>query len=85
MNTAMNTLSIDFTGPLALAAGPICARCGKATRLVGVEAHPRLKRNEIRTYECATCDAMVAVVSPPPAININGLVLFERPAPESKS
>ena len=32
-----------------------CAKCGTATRLVGIEPHPRLADTDIWTFECAQC------------------------------
>jgi len=32
-----------------------CAKCGAATRLVGIEPHPRLAETDVWTFECATC------------------------------
>jgi hypothetical protein len=32
-----------------------CAKCRAATRLVGIEPHPRLADTDIWTFECAQC------------------------------
>jgi len=32
-----------------------CAKCGVATRLVGIEPHPRLAETDVWTFECANC------------------------------
>jgi hypothetical protein len=32
-----------------------CERCGAATRLVGIEPHPRLAETDVWTFECANC------------------------------
>ena len=32
-----------------------CAKCGTATRLVGIEPHPRLADTDVWTFECAHC------------------------------
>ena len=32
-----------------------CAKCGSATRLVGIEPHPRLADTDVWTFECARC------------------------------
>jgi hypothetical protein len=32
-----------------------CAKCGSATRLVGIEPHPRLTDIDVWTFECGQC------------------------------
>ena len=32
-----------------------CEKCGAATRLVGIEQHPRLSDTDVWTFECASC------------------------------
>ncbi len=32
-----------------------CEKCGSATRLVGIEPHPRLADTDLWTFECASC------------------------------
>jgi hypothetical protein len=32
-----------------------CEKCGAATRLVGIEPHPRLSDTDVWTFECASC------------------------------
>jgi hypothetical protein len=70
----MSTLDIalTFSDPLA---GPFCLTCGGRTRLAGLESHPRLRRTDIRTYECETCEAVQAVVAPQPSASINAMVV----------
>ncbi len=35
---------------------PPCDECGGATRIYGIEPHPRLLHTDINTYVCDTCD-----------------------------
>ena len=37
---------------------PACARCGKATRLVGIEPHPTFASTDLRTFVCTSCDEL---------------------------
>jgi hypothetical protein len=32
-----------------------CEKCGAATRLVGIEPHPRLAETDVWTFECPRC------------------------------
>jgi hypothetical protein len=70
----MSMIQIDLGVP-ERAHGPFCQACGGRTRLVGMEAHPRLPRTDIRTYECIACEAMQAVVAPHRSHSINAIVL----------
>jgi hypothetical protein len=73
---------IDLDPALSAASeGPFCAACGGRTRLVGIEAHPRLPRTDIRTYECIGCEAMQAAVAPHPTRSINAMVVIGAGAP----
>jgi hypothetical protein len=75
----MQILKIDIAAATGLPAGPCCETCGAVTRLVGTEDHPRMRGLIVKTYECAACDSVVAVVSPPPVKSINAIVLVETP------
>ena len=70
--SSMNMLSIDLTS--SQSSGPFCQACGGLTRLAGVESHPRLPRTDLRTYECAACRDVQAVVAPQPSTSINAIV-----------
>jgi hypothetical protein len=35
---------------------PACARCGRQTRLLGIEPHPTIARTDLRTFICGSCD-----------------------------
>jgi hypothetical protein len=70
----MNALDIELT-PFDPLAGPFCLACGGRTRLAGLESHPRLRRTDIRTYECEACEAVQAVVAPQPSVSINAIVV----------
>ena len=39
-------------------AGPLCARCGGATRLLSIVPHKRRSRSLICTFECTACRAI---------------------------
>jgi uncharacterized Zn finger protein len=43
------------TLPPKMLAGPPCAECGGATRIVSIEPHKRLKRRQTWTVECTAC------------------------------
>lgn len=43
---------------------PECTQCGRETRLVGIESHPRLALTEVNTYACDRCDKSEIVVVP---------------------
>jgi hypothetical protein len=72
----MSTIDIDLT-PTDILAGPYCLACGGRTRLAGLESHPRLRRTDIRTYECETCQAVQAVVAPQPSASINAMIVVD--------
>jgi hypothetical protein len=44
--------------------GPDCERCGAVTLLVHREAHPRLIKQEVRTYLCPVCQHREVVSAP---------------------
>lgn len=71
----MTMIDIDFAAP-AVPDGPFCGACGGRTQLVGMEAHPRLPHTDIRTYECAACEDVQAVVAPHPTRSINAMIVF---------
>jgi len=56
----------EETTPIAHEAliGPACERCGSATRLSGIEPHPRQDHTDLRTYDCKDCGQTVTVVVP---------------------
>ena len=72
----MSMISIDLISPLP-PDGPYCETCHGRTRLTGVETHPRLVRTDLRTYECATCEAVQVVAAPHPKTSVNAVVLFD--------
>jgi hypothetical protein len=74
----MNTLNIDLTSSQS-PAGPFCQACGGRTRLAGVEQHPRLPRTDLRTYQCAACRDVQAVVAPHPSPSINAIIVVASP------
>jgi hypothetical protein len=43
---------------------PVCDKCDMTTRLVGIEAHPRMIQTDVRTYFCDNCDTSTAFVVP---------------------
>jgi hypothetical protein len=45
---------------------PLCASCGAATRIYGIEPHPRLAGKELHTYVCDACDETQTLVVPLP-------------------
>ena len=45
---------------------PPCENCGQATRIYGIEPHPRLPHADINTYVCDACDSTQAPVVPLP-------------------
>ena len=55
MNTAIKAPTIPC---------PECARCGKPTRLIAAEPHPRVSQADLRTFRCASCDDTQTLVVP---------------------
>ena len=53
----MSMLQINGLIPVETA-GPVCAKCGAGTRLVGIEPHPTKAFTDLRTYECLACDSL---------------------------
>jgi hypothetical protein len=45
---------------------PSCKTCGGATRIYGIEPHPRLPHADVNTYVCDACDTSQALVVPVP-------------------
>lgn len=43
---------------------PPCESCGGATRIYGIEPHPRLAHTDVNTYVCDACDTTQALVVP---------------------
>ena len=72
----MSMINIDLMSPLP-SDGPYCEACHIRTRLAGVEPHPRLVRTDLRTYECASCEAVQVVAAPHPKKSVNAVVLFD--------
>jgi hypothetical protein len=71
----MSMLNINATPSMSAPDGPFCEACGGRTRLVGIEAHPRLLRTDLRTYECGGCDATHVVAAPQPSASVNALIV----------
>jgi hypothetical protein len=80
----MSMIEIDL-GVRGRIDGPFCQACGGRTRLIGMEAHPRLPSADIRTYECIACEAMQAVVAPHRRHSINAIVVAGGAAAEVSS
>jgi uncharacterized Zn finger protein len=36
-------------------AGPLCEKCGGATRILAIKPHKRLRRRQTWTVECTAC------------------------------
>jgi hypothetical protein len=51
-----------FAGPESLV-GPDCRKCGKATRVIGLERHWVIKQLTVLTFECVECRALFATVA----------------------
>jgi hypothetical protein len=68
-------LNIDTMAPGGALDGPFCDSCGARTRLVGIEAHPRIARTDLRTYECTGCDSSHVVAAPQPSASVNALIV----------
>jgi hypothetical protein len=43
---------------------PVYAKCGGATRLIGIEAHLTQKNMDTLTFECEKCGAYAATHAP---------------------
>jgi rRNA maturation protein Nop10 len=59
-----------------------CEKCGGATRLVGIEPHPRLADTDVWTFECTSCGESAIAAHPlgtagmtPPATEAPGQTL----------
>lgn len=71
----MSMLNIDAIASEGAPDGPFCDTCSGRTRLVGIEAHPRIPRTDMRTYECMACESVIAVAAPQPSLSVNALVV----------
>jgi hypothetical protein len=72
----MGMLNINATRSTSAPDGPFCAACGGRTRLVGIEAHPRIPRTDLHTYECTGCDSTLVVAAPHRNASVNALVVM---------
>lgn len=72
----MSMLNIDAIPSPEAPDGPFCDACGARTRLVGVEAHQRIPRTDLRTYECTGCETSHVVAAPQPSASVNALVVI---------
>lgn len=72
----MSMLNIDAIAFTGAPDGPFCDACGERTRLVGIEAHPRIPRTDLRTYECTGCNASHVVAAPQPSASVNALIVI---------
>ena len=48
---------------------PSCSRCGKLTRIYGVEPHSQYEKTDIRTYVCDGCETVEVRLIPQAALN----------------
>jgi hypothetical protein len=47
---------------------PRCQTCKGATRIYGIEPHPRYANTDVHTYVCDVCDATQVIVVPLPKL-----------------
>jgi hypothetical protein len=45
-------------------ATPRCSRCGRTTRIYGVEPHSQNDKTDVRTYVCDVCETVEVRIVP---------------------
>jgi hypothetical protein len=61
-------MSVQTVTPAALDC-PACSRCGKLTRIYGVEPDSQSDKTDIRTYVCDGCETVEVRIIPHSALN----------------
>jgi hypothetical protein len=62
-------MSLQTTSQPAALDCPDCSRCGKLTRIYGIEPHSQYEKTDIRTYVCDNCETVEVRMIPHSTLN----------------